>query len=106
MLIEIPADAACRMTGRCGFHGCELKLIPYADDGLDTALDAWECPALPADPDLAAIREREKEACRPWPVPWDRQPEEVRAERMRLHGEAHTAYERCRRSWVICADIP
>lgn len=87
MAIEITAAQARQMTGRCGYHGSDLQLVPYADDGLDDILDGWYCPSLQHDPESKRISEsgetlEEKRAF--WRVLW----------------------ERCEGSWVLTVPDP
>lgn len=101
MRIEIPGSAMRQMTGRCSYHQCALDLVPYADDGLDTPLDAWQCPGLPADPDIAAVMRRLGELAEADPGPWERRAEETRAEVGRLNAAHAAVAARCRDSWTV-----
>jgi hypothetical protein len=106
MRIEIPAAAVRHMTGRCVYHQCDLDLVPYADEGLDTPLDAWYCPGFKDDPDLKALNQRHRELGAADPGPWDRRREETREAVKRIWAGEAAIGKRCRDSWVIFADIP
>ena len=101
MTTEIPAALARMMKGRCTHHGTDLRLVDYADQGLDDVLDAWQCPAIGTDPEIVAVRTREIELSKSHPVPWDSLPADVRAEREELHRKGREVNEKCRDSWVL-----
>lgn len=101
--IEIPAAAVRQMTGRCSYHQCGLELVPHADFGLDTPLDAWQCPGYGTDPDIADLTRRRKELDKADPGPWERRTEETRAEIGRLNTQQMAVSERCRDSWTVTA---
>ena len=98
---EITAARMRQAAGRCGLHGCGLRLVPYADDGLDTPLDAWECPGARDDPrNLAALRERRDLDSR-YPVQWDLKPGEVRTRLGELNAVHGRVAQECEESWLF-----
>ena len=100
-MTEIPAARARLITGRCGRHACELRLVAYADEGLETILDGWECPGWPADPEVRRLDDEHKQLNEAHPGQWELKPEHVRRRIFEMAGQFRQLHEQCWESWVL-----
>ncbi len=108
--IEVSAELARLITGRCGRHGCDLNLVRYIDDGADSILDVWECPQASSDPELkAALLVMNEEADRQRKLHRDspswRHPEGWGPEWDRVGEEVKVTARRCPDSWVLIIPV-
>lgn len=103
--IQVPFTEARLITGRCTLHGCDLKLVEYADEGLDTILDAWHCPGLYTDPDLLALQAEGRELSRRHPLGMDQWPQAAVDQRKRYWLRGTELRVRCERSWVLIIPV-
>jgi len=103
--IQVPFTEAKLITGRCTLHDCDLKLVSYADDGLDTIMDAWHCPGLYKDPDLLALNAEERALSKKHPLAMDFWPQDAVDERQRHWARGKELRDRCVNSWVLVIPV-
>lgn len=99
--IAVSAANMKRVTGNCVCHHSPLTLVPHADFGLETPLDAWECLAYDKDPEILAIQAEHKKIWDQHPVSWDLKTQEERDQMNRLHEQSKAVREKCEASWIF-----